>query len=713
MKDIEKLMRGKIPGPDTGIEVHKSVCTICDPLTQCGLDLYVKDGEIIKVEGTKENPYSNGTLCSKGAAMRQYVYSGDRLKTPLKRVGPRGSGEYEPISWEEALNTIAEKFNQVKEEYGPESVAFYSGYAKWHRPFLHRLAHAFGSPNYLTESSTCYQAMAMSQKLVFGTPGGPDIKNSKCLLIWSANPFYSNTGNVLHILRAKEKGLKIICVDPRYTPTAAQADIHLQLKPGTDGALALGMAHVIINENLYDQDFVNKYTHGFKEYKEYVQEFTPEKAAEITGVPAQTIKAAARMYATVKPASIMPSASPVVHHTNGVQNYRAVFSLAGLTGNYDVYGGNFVQPMSYLYITAGFKGREVEFTMPKTWDELPPRIGQEEFPAWSELVDEAQAMRLPFQIKSGKPYPIKAMIGFGLNYRMWPDSNFMRESLEEIDFFVNVDLFNTDTGQYADIILPACSSVERSELRCYAQRYIIYTQPAIEPIGESRDDVSIILDLAEKLGIDDPLFNQGYEACLDWMIEPSGMKIEELKKHPGGMPIRNPMQIPEKKYVENGFTTPSGKLEFVSTRLEKYQESYGYEALPAYNHPKYSLANTPEMAEKYPFILNTGSRLPMFAHTRTFRLSWTKSLRPEIAVDIHPSDAENLGIKQDDDLKIVTIKGSITVKANLTKMARPGVVYMYHGHSEADVNQLFEADYYDPISGFPGYKSSLCNLEKV
>lgn len=713
MHDVQQLLRGKIACPETGIAIKKSICTICDPLTQCGLDLYVKDGKIIKVEGSKENPYSNGTLCSKGAAMRQYVYSPDRIQTPLKRVGPRGSGTYEAISWEEAYNTIAEKLNQIKKENGPESVGFFAGYAKWFRPFLHRLAHSFGSPNYMTESSTCYQAMAMAQRLVFGLPGGPDIKNARCLLIWSANPFHSNTGNVLPILRAKEKGLKIICVDPRLTPTAAQADIHLQLKPGTDGALALAMANVIINENLYDRDFVNHHTHGFEEYKEYVRQYSPERAEEITGVPAAKIRDAARLYALTKPGAIMPSAAPVVHHTNGVQNYRAIFSLAGLTGNYDVYGGNLVQPQSFLYITGGFLTRSSEFVQPRTWDEMPPRVGSDQFPLWCDLVDEAQSMRLPFQIKSRKPYPIKALIGFGLNYRMWPDSQNMLESLNLLDFFVDIDLFMTDTCRYADIVLPACSSVERSELRCYAQRYLIYTQPAIPPLYQSRDDIRIILELAEKLGLEDPLFEQGYEACLDWILQPSGLKIEELKKHPGGISLSDPLKIEEKKYLQKGFATPSGKLEFVSTRLDKYPVSLGYEALPVYRPPKFSAENTPELADKYPFLLNTGSRLPMFCHTRTFRLPWTKSLRPEAAADIYPTDAEKLGIKQGDDLEISTTKGSITVKANLTRIGQPGVVYMYHGYSEADVNALIEGDYYDPISGFPGYKSLLCQVKKA
>ncbi|HHX50802.1 MAG TPA: molybdopterin-dependent oxidoreductase, partial [Clostridia bacterium] len=405
MDMTKELLQGKIPGKTTGIQVKKSVCTICDPMTQCGLDLYVKDGRIIKVEGTKENPYSGGTLCSKGAAMRQYVYHPDRLRSPMKQK-ERGSGRFETISWEEALDIIAARLQQLKKVFGPESVCFFAGYTKYERPYLHRLAHAFGSPNYMTESSTCFQAMAMAQKLNFGLPGGPDVKNTRCLLAWSSNPFHTNTSLARNLMDAKERGLKIIVVDPRYSPMAAIADIHLQLRPGTDGALALAMANVIISENLLDQEFVNEHTYGFEEYRSYISDFTPEKGAELTGVPAEKIIAAARLYAITKPAALMPSASPVVHHTNGVQNYRAAFALVALTGNYDVKGGNFVAPPSYLYQQGGFLTREAQYPLVKTFDEMPPRVGVDKFPVWGKLVDEAQSMHLPFQINSEEPYPL-------------------------------------------------------------------------------------------------------------------------------------------------------------------------------------------------------------------------------------------------------------------------------------------------------------------
>ncbi len=714
MATPEALLRAKVPGPETGIEVKKSICTICDPLTQCGLDAYVKDGVVIKVEGSSENPFNKGRLCAKGAATRQYLYHQDRIKTPLRRTGPRGSGTFEPISWDEALDEIGRRANNAKRDFGPESVVFYAGYTKYFRPYLIRLAHAFGSPNYCSESSTCNMATAMAQKLVFGAPGAPDLMNTDCLLVWSSNPYYTGHGRAQMIDKKLAAGMKMIVVDPRRTPTTARAHIHLQPRPGTDGAVALAMANVIIAENLYDREFVAKYTKGFDEYRDYVQTMTPEKAETLSGVPAERIRDAARMFAGAKRACVQPSASPVVHHTNGVQNYRAIFMLVALTGNYDVVGGNLAEPPSYLYVSGKFVTREEEFENPVPISSLPPRIGADKYPVWMQVASpEAQAMYLPEQLRTGQPYPVKVMLGFGMNYRMWPDSEGFRQALEKLDFLAVTDIFMTDTARMADIVLPACTSLERMELRAYGPGYAVLSQPVVEPLYESRSDVDMIFDLAKRLCPDDELFPRGYEACLDWILEPSGMTVAELKKHPGGMAVPNPLPIKERKYVD-GAKTPSGKIEFVSSVLEKFADRDGIDALPKYTPPRYSPEGNPEMAKEYPFILNTGSRLPMFIHSRVNHLSWTRNLRPtHPAVDLNPADAERLGVREGDDMTLSTPYGTITVKANPTHMVLPGVAHMYHGWAGADVNSLFQGDYTDPISGFPGYKSALCKLEKV
>lgn len=700
-----------LPELDPDIQVRKSICTICDPNSQCGLDLYIKDGQIVKVEGDKNQPYGQGTLCVKGAALRQYVYNEDRVKTPLKRTGPRGSGQYTPITWEEAYEEIATKLGVYKDAGTPEQVLFFSGYAKFFRPWLKRLAHSYGTPNYTSESSSCAQAMNLSQALVFGTSGGPHVGGGlECLLVWSNNPFASNPGGARGINNMVKKGVKLIVVDPRNTPSALKADIHLQVRPGTDGALALAMGHVIIAENLCDMDYVAKYTHGFEEYKTYVQEFTPERGEELTGVPAQKIIEAARMFATAKASGIQPSAAPVVHNTNGVQNYRAIFSLLGLTGNFDVPGGQTVNPPSFFHLPGQFPTRQDEFMQSRPYEEMAPIIGANLFPVWTEIItDEGQAMYLPEQIRTANPYPIKAVVAFGMNHRMWSDSKAMAAALEQLDFFVDVELFMTDTAKLADIILPACSSVERSEFRCWPNGYVVYTTPAIPPLYESRNDIDIICQMATYIAPEDTLLGSGIEASLDWLLQPSGLTVEQMKPHTGGMFIPNPQPAPIGKYLENGFNTPSGKIEFYSEVLKKH----GIDPLPVYKAPLHSQVPTPEVVKEYPMILNTGSRLPMFIHTRTYRLAWSASLRKAPAIDIHPEDGAALGLSQGDLVKVVSPMDEVRGEVNLTFLAQKGVVHLYHGYREGDANSLIPWDYRDPISGYPGYKGYICRLERV
>ena len=736
MDKLQRMIQGKIPGEATGIEIRKSVCTICDPQTQCGLDCYVKDGRIIKVEGSLENPHSGGTLCAKGAAQRQWIYHEERLRTPLKRVGPRGSGEMVPISWTEALDTITQNLHKLKAESGPESVVFYCGYPKQMRPFVQRLAFLYGSPNYCTESSTCFTAMSMGWRLDYGQMAGPDLAHTKLLFVWTGNPFYAGTPNARKLMDAKERGVKFVVVDPRNSPIAAIADLHLKLRPGTDGALALAMANVIISEGLYDRQFVAEWTRGFDEYRAYAATFTLERAEEITGVAAALIREAAILYATTKPAAMMPSSTPVVHHTNGVQNQRAAAMLVGLTGNFDIPGGNVAQPAGWLEVGgAGFTTREHPFKMPRKWSDLPPRVGGERFPVWTEMIDQGQAMDIPRQINTGDPYPLRGFVGFGVNYRMFPGSTGWLEAVQKLDFICITDLFATDTSKYADIVLPACGSVERSEVRGYPQKHVIATQPVIEPIGESRSDTDIIFGLAQKLGLDyqdydgvpggataerggflpngAPDFGEAFDAAMDWILQPSGMTMAELKKYPEGMPVPNPIPVTYKKYEKNGFPTPSGKMEFSSVLLEKHSDRPGIDGLPIYNEPKLSPVSTPEVAVDYPLVLGTGTRLPMFIHSRTFRLPWTRSLRRDAMVDLNPADATLYGIAQGDFVELSTPQGAIQVKANVTELARPGVAHMYHDYPEADVNSLLPGDYLDPISGFPGFKASLCAVKKM
>ncbi len=707
--DADRMPKGKLAIEGSGIEIRHTICAICNPHSHCGMDAYVKDGVIIRVEGTKNNPHSGGTLCPKGAASREYIYHKERLRTPLLRKGKRGSDEFEPITWDQALDTIEDRLQKIKKESGPESVAFYVGYEKWMRPFVKRLTHSFGSPNYCTESSTCYTATKVANLLNYGYFGPPDQAKSKCLLVWSKNPFYSDPSTVRKLLDERERGLKIIEVGPLITPLTAHADIHLRIRPGTSGALAHAMAHVIIEEELMDLEFVENWTRGFEEYRAYVEGFSPAMAEEITGVPAELIKQAARLYATTKPAALMVGPSPTVHHTNGVQNHRALIALIGLTGNFDREGGNYVHPPGWLYVDNGLVTRQVEYEQSRPWSEMAPRITEKKYPVWSRFISETQAMELPFQINSGDPYSIRGVVAFGMNYRMWPGCDFFYESMKKLDFMVNVDLFMTDTCKLADIVLPACTSFERSELKFYAEDYVIWTTPVIKPLWDSRSDADIVFDLAKRIAPEDELMQKGYEANVNWILEPTGLKVEELKKYPAGYTVKNMKKPPYRKYEKSGFPTPSGKMEFASTVMEEAN----LDALPTFKEPKMSPRSTPKLTKKFPLILTTGARLPMYIHSRTFRLSWTRGLRPDPMLDINPKDAVERGISQGDWVTLSTPRNAIKVKANLTEIVPPGVINIFHGYREPEVNTLIDPDYLDPISGFPGFKSLLCEVRKT
>jgi anaerobic selenocysteine-containing dehydrogenase len=579
----EQLLQAKIPGEATGIEIKKTICAQCG--LGCGIDAYVKDGRLLKVEGAEENPVNTGKLCAKGNASRQWLCSPERIQTPLLRTGERGDGVLVPISWDEALERISSRLLTIREESGPESVAFVAGFPKVMRPFLKRMAHAFGSPNYCTEDGTGSPGNDLAGFLNFGSAAGPasgaEVNKARCIIIWETNPFHSAAPLAVTYLDAIERGVKFIDVGPLKSPMSDKADIHLRLRPGTSGALALGMAHVIIEERLYDQEFVDNWTLGFEEFRAYAARFAPATAEQITGVPKEQIIAAARLYATTKPASIVTGATATTQLSDDVQSHRAVLALIGLTGNFDRPGGNHIVPVSQYQQATGLNHRGREFEQVRQWEEMPPRIGQEEYPAWNRFMSEAPAMALPRQIQSGIPYQVRAILGFGLNHRIWPESDFMRESLKKLDFFVNTELFLTDSAKMADIVLPACSSFERSDLFITPSRFAFWTEPVIAPVGESRPDVDIIVELAKRLTPEDKLISQGHETCMEWIFAPSGVTINELRKHPGGCQLSGRPETGYEKYREEGFSTPSGKMEFTSLVLKEA----GMDLLPVYRNP--------------------------------------------------------------------------------------------------------------------------------
>jgi len=710
MTKEERLLKAKIPCEETGITIKRTMCDICSPGIHCGVDAYVKDGEILKIEGTKPFPANNGALCVKGASGRQYAYRPDRIQTPMRRVGPRGSNEFEPISWDEAFAVAAEGLNKSKAKYGAEATFFLSGYTKWYRTYLHRLAYSFGSPNYLSESSACWWSNIMASRCVFGHSTMADIPAAKLVLIWGTDPFTKNIHQSKQLFDLKERGGTIVVIDPRRNAAAEKlADVYLRPRFGTDGYLAHAMANYIISNNLHDAEFVAQYVSGFEEYRNYVADFDPDSAAQVTGVPADDIIKVAKLFATTKPATVSTGTGST-HHLNGFNNNRAMYCLAAICGQFDRPGTlkPGMGPTTYCYSPGGFMSKEQQFINSVKPKNAPPVIGLQRFPLFGEMMNEGQSMDLANQIFSADPYPLKSAFLVGVNHMMYPDSNRFMDALKSLDFIVASDIFWTDTCRIADIVLPVCTSYERSEIKCYVNKFMFYTKPAIPPRFESKSDTDIFFGLARALGLNDELLCSDYDTCARWMLEESsGLKDWEAFKS-SDKPIVAPNAIPYEwgTCLKQGPRTPSGKIELVSNVIAKYAD-HGLDALPTYRD-----SNDDADPQQYPFVLATGCRNHNAIHSRLHGCDWPRSLRPEASVDINPADAKKLGIRQGDFVELSTPVGTITVKANITLVANTGELLLFHGYAEANANELIHADHLDPYTGFPGYKQLRCNLVK-
>lgn len=695
----------KLPGKNTGVTLHNTFCDICAPGPHCGVTCYVKDGEIIKVEGTDAHPTNHGKLCARGYAARDYIYRKDRIKTPLRRVGEKGSGQFEEISWEEALRTIAEKLREIKTQSSPHAVAFYSGYNKWYRPFLQRLAYTFGSVNYGSESSSCFTSTILSWKCATGAEMvQPDLKNAGCFLGFCCNPGISSYLMNGGLTANHNRGMKVIIIDPRITPASQNADLHLRIKPGTDGALALGLGRELIEKGYIDEAYIQENVHGFEAYGDYVSQFTLEKTAEITGLTPEEIALAAKMVGENKPLAINPSNASLVHFKNGMQNHRAVMALSAIMGSYDRPGGMIPTPLTYAHSIGGFETMEPEFSTECYPKDGPLPIGCERFPLWYKITGEMQACDLGRAVLTGEPYPIRAIYAHGMNFRMFPGAKEMEEALKKIEFFVDVDIFMTDSARLADIVLPACTSYERDEFKVFGGGHAQYTQPVIQPLFSARRDDEIIIELAQLLEIQDELITSDRDTCIRYMLRNTPIDLDELKKHP-----ELPQKIEGLEIVpagQHGFDTPTGKFELDSETIRQLN-CPELDSLPTYR-----CSEDEASEEQYPLILSTGIRIPGGLHSRLHDCPTARSLRGEPAADISPQDAQAMGIEKGDRITIETAHGAVTVVANPTIAMPRGMVSLYHGYREADANSLLSWDHRDPYSGFPSYRCIRCSIRK-
>ncbi len=685
----------------TGSEkVQDGICYMCS--MSCPTRIHVKDSKAVKIDIADPN----AAPCPRWKAQLDFVYHPERLLYPVKRSGERGAGSWERISWDEALDIVARELQAARDKYGPESVVFWIAYTKEPRPYFHRLAHAFGSPNYCTESSNCFSGTWIASNLTYG----PDYSymagssasvepETKCKLVWGS-AVVPAVRSWQDNLDAIDRGVKYIVVDPRRTTIATRADIHLQLRPGTDGALALGMMNIIINEGLHDEEFLEKWTVGFEGLKKLAAEYTPERAAAITWVPAEKIIAAARLYATNKPAKLHLSGNSTTHHSNGVQNHRAIILLATVTGNIAVAGGNRMAVSS----------PEInDITLHERVADMPPGVGSQRFPIWSKRYREMQSNAIADQIESGQPYPIKAMFAAGLDAQYFANSHRFAEAIGKLDFIAVNEYFHTPGTQFADVVLPIASWIERPILLTDYMGKVRLIQPAIDPVGESRTEWDIYAALADRLGFGDLFWNGNFNKCADYILEPLEITSADLCQEPAGLP---PPQTPrpERDYETAGFQTASGKVEMASSVLAEH----GLDSLPVYMEPAESPVSRPDLAKEYPLVMTSGARVMAYTHSQFRNIPRLRKLMPDPLVDINPVDAKARGIKDGYTVTISTPRGTIKMKARVTDTILAGVVSLPHQWpGEANVNLLVDDQTLDPISGFLPYKSQLCEVRKA
>lgn len=675
--------------PDSREESIRTICGFCH--TNCGLIVSVRDGIITAIKADPEHPVNRGDACPKGMAGKQVVYSPERLKYPMRRT----KSGFERISWDTALDFIAERLLEIKDKYGGQAI-FRGGGAPVtdeNRDGFAQLIQSLGSINYTGAGHICHMPREIGFQSVFGHMSQPDYVKTRCIVIWGANPpvsrRYSEAGagfscayggfNRL-ISSAKKRGVKLIVIDPCQNSLTGIADKWLRIEPARDDALALAMLNVIILEKLYDADFVSNWTVGFDRLASHVEKYTPEWAEKITGLSAGDIREVARIYATGGPA-IIKEGNALDQSSNAVQTVRAVAMLIAITGNLDREGGNVFFPFPRL--------------SPLTAKSDLKRLSADSYPLFPNVP-------FPFfvdAIFSGKPYPPRALI---INHAnpMLVDANSTRtrEALEKLDLLVVCDIFKTATTELAHIILPAASIFE-----CYGSRgyvsaeggFLALRRKAVEPVGESLPVFEIEYRLAEKMELQNDYTWKNNEEWITHRLKASQVTLQDLLDK---QIIYTTPPLEYSKYQHEGFNTPSGKVELYS---QKFQD-LGYSPLPDFIEKDGSIKESPELLNKFPLI-GTSRRPSSFTHSQFRNIPELRKLDPENLLRINPKDATARSITDGCLTTIESAQGKIQTKARITEEIAPGVVLIDFGWGNpgdggANVNILTGDTERDPIS---------------
>lgn len=679
----------------------KTLCGMCP--WGCGIIAELEGDRVVKIKGDPDHPWNHGRLCPKGASILDHVFSPDRIKYPMKKV----KGKFERISWDEALNIMATELLKIKEEYGAKSWAVMEGMSfvtqgGTSMGTLQRFCDVYGSPNFFSPESYCYLSRITAGMLTLGKFPNDDPENSSCIILWGHNPSDSNFIKAEQIQGAVKRGAKLIVVDPRRTPLAKKAHLHAQIRPGTDSAFALSLMNVIIEEGLYDKEFVDQYTSGFAELAEHVKSYAPEATERITWIPAGIVREIARIYASIKPATIVEGINSLGQCTSGFQNYRATLILQSLTGNIDKIGGT---------VNVDLGGPELAVAnyapirVPERVHDKP--MGGDEFPVlvqgWT-----AQGLLMADMVLTGEPYPIKGLTIVGSNPLLtWPNANKVKQALEEVEFLSVITVAMNETAEMADLVLPAASFLERTEVweilsLSFSMPYITLRNKVLD-FYESRPDAEIWFDLARRMGYEEYFPWKSMEELIKRQFEPTFFPIGDYLGKTNCIPYG---RMKYKQYETEGFKTPSGKVEISSIILKQL----GLSPLPVFQEPPESPLSTPDLAREYPVILTTGARNMHYTHSSFHELPAFRKRMAEPYGEIHPETAARYGIVNGGLMIVATRQGAIEIKARVTEDILPQVLNITHGWSESNVNILTDDRTIDPVTGYPSLKALLCRV---
>ena len=706
-------------GSTTTIPTTCWECSTC-----CGALARVDGGRVTRIDPNPAHPASRGAFCVKGIrGLAEITYGEKRLLHPLRRVGERGSNRWEEISWDAALNSMAEGFAGASAKYGPLSLAGAVGGAFFSRGAIVALMlRAMGSPNFLINQDLCGGCRAVSDMVTgLAIQSGEDVEHASTVLMAGANPHAANPVQWARIKEAKARGAKIVVLDPMRSEAAKIADLWLRPHPGTDAAIAMAMMHVLIAENRHDQVFIAQWTRGFEELAERVQAWTPERAATVSGVPAALILAAARAYADGPCAFVSGHGIDAV--TNGVQTFRAFHCLVAISGNLDRAGGNrrAKRPVgfrNYLDVI-----HDPAFQLPP--DIAAKTLGAERFPLWAGPKGWQTACHNPTVIEAiltGKPYPVRAMYVSGVNIVVtYPNSQRTIEALRSLDFLAVAAHSMNPTAALADIVLPKTTTLEEEDISINAHGpCVTWTAALAKRVGEARPDVEIAAGLLGRMverGAADPKLMpwRTQRELNGFLVKDTDLDLETI-----AMDGYATFEYAEGDFARQVFKTPSGKVELWSQRMMEA----GLDPLPDYVPTGACGENDPA----YPFTLQTGLREKTYHHSRFREQAWARKVSPDPLLKLHPDTALILGLSDGDWVKVETPRGegACRLKASVTQATAPGVVVTGMGwwlpeaagpeFGALDVNinsALSYAGPYDPASGSADTRGVPCRITRA